>query len=144
MCTFITCSANGLRSVEFKCSIFSAMGQTIMLEECSVEFNIYSHMPTYQWTSSTPTKVLYIPYKSALLDTCIRKVQNIHMSVRKMSQHSSALQHSPCDVTGPTSQNLYCVSIASIVTTGLKLTCSEQIVTLHCIKKTYQSILTCF
>ena len=73
MCTFITCSANGLKSVEFKCSMFSAMDQTIMLEECSVEFNIYSHMPTYQWTSSTPTKVLYIPYKSALLDTGIHK-----------------------------------------------------------------------
>ena len=66
MRTLITCSANGLRSVEFKCSMFSAMDQTIMLEEHSVEFNIYSHMPTYQWTSSTPTKVLYIPYKSAL------------------------------------------------------------------------------
>ena len=48
-----------------------------------------------------------------------------------MSQHSSALQHSPCDVTGPIHhKNLYCVSIASIVTTGLKLTCSEQNVTL--------------
>ena len=139
MCTFITCSANGLRSVEFKCSMFSAIDQTIMLKEHSVEFNIYSHMPTYQWTSSTPTKVMYIPYKSALLDTCIRKVQNIHMSVRKMSQHSSALQHSPCDVTGPTSQKLILCEYSKYSNYWF-----EQNVTLHCIKKNYQSIVTCF
>ena len=37
--------------------MFFAMGQTIMLEEHRVEFGIYSHMPIYRWTSSTPTKV---------------------------------------------------------------------------------------
>lgn len=68
MHAFITCSANGLISVGSKCSMFSAMDQTIMLEERSVEFSTYSHMPTYQWTSSIPTKVPYtkVPYKSAL------------------------------------------------------------------------------